>query len=54
MDVAVAERAASRSKGKPLELLDGGNLLHLVAQHAGIEARTAMPEGWVDRPVHGE
>jgi DNA invertase Pin-like site-specific DNA recombinase len=37
-----------------LELLDGGNLLHLLAEHASIEARIIMPEGWVDLPIHGE
>src|SRR5207302_7769049 len=42
------------AKGKPLELLDGANLLHLLAEHANIEARIVMPEGWVDLPVHGE
>jgi restriction system protein len=42
------------AKGKPLELLDGGNLLHLLAEHASIEARIVMPEGWVDLPIHGE
>lgn len=42
------------AKGKPLELLDGGNLLHLLAEHAGVEARIVMPENWVDLPVHGE
>ena len=42
------------ASGKPLELLDGGNLLHLLAEHAGIDARIVMPEGWVDLPVHGE
>ncbi len=42
------------ANGKPLELLDGGNLLHLLAEHAAIEARIVMPEGWVDLPVHGE
>ena len=31
--------------GKPLELLDGGNLLHLLSEHAGIEARIVVPEG---------
>ena len=41
------------AKGKPLELLDGGNLLHLLAEHAGIEARIIMPEGWADLPIHG-
>jgi restriction system protein len=42
------------AKGKPLELLDGGNLLHLLAEHAGIEARIVMPDGWTDLPLHGE
>lgn len=42
------------ANGKPLELLDGGNLLHLLAEHAAIEARIVMPEDWVDLPVHGE
>ena len=42
------------AKGKPLELLDGGNLLHLLAEHAGVEARIVVPEQWVDVPVHGE
>jgi restriction system protein len=41
------------AKGKPLELLDGGNLLHLLAEHAGVEARIVMPENWVDLPLHG-
>lgn len=35
-------------QGKPLELLDGGNLLFLLAQHAGIEAKIVMPEDWID------
>jgi restriction system protein len=42
------------AKGKPLELLDGANLLHLLGEHAGIDARIVMPEGWIDQPVHGE
>lgn len=42
------------AKGKPLELLVGGNLLHLLAEHAAIEARIIMPEGSVDLPIHGE
>jgi restriction system protein len=42
------------AKGKPLELLDGGKLLHLLAEHASIDARIVMPEGWVDPPVHWE
>jgi restriction system protein len=34
--------------GKPLELLSGTNLLYLLAEHAGIEARIEPPEDWVD------
>ena len=37
------------AKGKPLELIDGGGLLHLLAEHAGIEARIVVPESWTDR-----
>lgn len=33
---------------KPLELLSGSNLLYLLAEHAGIEARIEPPEDWVD------
>lgn len=39
------------SKGKPLELLDGGNLLYLLKEHAGIDARIVMPEEAVDSPI---
>ena len=42
------------AKRKPLELLVGANLLHLLGEHAGIDARIVMPEGWIDQPVHGE
>lgn len=42
------------AKGKPLELLDGANLLHLLAEYAKIEARIITPEGWKDLPTHGE
>ena len=34
--------------GKPLELIDGGGLLYLLAEHAGIEARIVPPEDWTD------
>ncbi|MEP7289028.1 MAG: restriction endonuclease [Chloroflexota bacterium] len=34
------------ANGKPLELLDGSNLLYLLAQHAGIEAKIEPPETW--------
>jgi restriction system protein len=33
---------------KPLELLDGNNLLYLLSEHAGIEAKIEPPEDWVD------
>lgn len=34
--------------GKPLELLDGSNLLYLLHEHAGVDARIEPPEDWVD------
>jgi restriction system protein len=36
------------AKGKPLELLSGSNLLYLLKEHAGIEARIDIPESWKD------
>ena len=36
------------ANGKPLELLDGPNLLYLLAEHAGLEAKIEPPEGWRD------
>ncbi|WP_344821440.1 restriction endonuclease [Actinocorallia longicatena] len=36
------------AKNKPIELLDGANLLFLLKEHAGIEARITAPEGWHD------
>ena len=30
--------------GKPLELLGGSNLLYLLKEYAGVEARIVMPE----------
>ena len=36
------------ASGKPLELLDGANLLYLLEQHAGIKAKIVVPETWVD------
>ena len=30
-------------KDKPIELIDGGNLLYLLQQHAGLQARIVMP-----------
>lgn len=34
--------------GKPLELLSGSNLLYLLVQHAGLEAKIEVPEDWKD------
>ena len=42
------------ASGKPLELIDGGNLLHLLAENAEIDARIVMPETWPDVPLHGD
>jgi restriction system protein len=36
------------AKGKPLELLDGGNLLYLLKEHANLDARIIMPEGYIE------
>ena len=34
--------------GKPIELLSGSNLLYLLAEHAGVEAKIEMPDNWRD------
>ncbi|MGH8959965.1 MAG: restriction endonuclease [Jatrophihabitantaceae bacterium] len=36
------------ANGKPLELLDGANLLALLADHAGIQAKIVAPDSWLD------
>jgi restriction system protein len=36
------------AEDKPLELLDGTNLLYLLEEHADVEARIEPPEDWVD------
>jgi restriction system protein len=36
------------AKGKPIELLSGNNLLFLLKEHAGIDARIIMPDDWID------
>lgn len=41
------------ANGKPLELIDGGNLLYLLAEHAGIEARIVPPVDWTDPVLAG-
>jgi restriction system protein len=39
--------------GKPLELINGGNLLYLLKEYAGLEAKIEMPEDWQE-PSHTE
>jgi len=34
--------------GKPLQLISGGELLYLLAEHAGIEAKIQPPKDWKD------
>lgn len=34
--------------GKPLELLAGSNLLYLLKEHAGIDAKIEVPDTWRD------
>lgn len=36
------------ANGKPLELIDGGNLLYLLNEHADIDAKIEPPEDWID------
>ena len=36
------------AEGKPIELLSGSNLLSLLSEHAGIDAKIEPPEDWVD------
>ncbi len=42
------------AKGKPLELLDGPNLLHLLSEHAKLDARIIMPDDWIDQSNSGD
>lgn len=36
------------ANNKPIELIDGSNLLYLLAEHAGIEAKIVPPDDWKD------
>jgi restriction system protein len=36
------------ARNKPIELIDGSNLLYLLAEHAGIEAKIMPPDDWKD------
>lgn len=47
----VSQRPIVRPGGpanKPIELLDGANLLYLLSEHAGIDAKIMPPEDWRD------
>jgi restriction system protein len=39
------------AKNKPIELIDGANLLYLLKQHADIDAKIQPPEDWSDPGV---
>ncbi len=39
------------ASNKPLELLDGSNLLYLLTEHADIQAKIEPPDDWVDPQV---
>jgi restriction system protein len=36
------------ANGKPLELIDGGNLLYLLHEHADVDAKIEPPDDWKD------
>ena len=36
------------ANGKPIELLDGSNLIYLLKEHAGIDAKIVVPADWID------
>jgi restriction system protein len=36
------------AKNKPIELIDGANLLYLLHEHTGIDAKIMPPEDWTD------
>ncbi|HEX3492918.1 MAG TPA: restriction endonuclease [Streptosporangiaceae bacterium] len=36
------------AQNKPIELIDGANLLYLLAEHAGVEAKIVPPVDWKD------
>jgi restriction system protein len=39
------------AEGKPIELLSGSHLLHLLEEHTGIKAKIEAPEDWSDPSV---
>ena len=36
------------AQNKPIELIDGANLLYLLSEHAGVEAKIMPPDNWKD------
>lgn len=42
------------ANGKPIELLNGSNLLYLLKEHAGVDAKIDFPDGWVDQHSDAE
>jgi restriction system protein len=36
------------ANGKPIELISGSNLLYLLKEHAGMDAKIEMPDDWID------
>jgi restriction system protein len=38
------------ANGKPIELLSG-NLLYLLKEHAGLDAKIEIPQDWVDSQI---
>lgn len=36
------------AQNKPIELIDGANLLYLLKEHTGLDAKIVAPEDWVD------
>jgi len=36
------------AENKPIELIDGAQLLYLLAEHAGVEAKIVPPDDWID------
>jgi restriction system protein len=36
------------ANGKPIELISGANLLYLLREHAGVDAKIEPPEDWID------
>jgi hypothetical protein len=44
----IDEFEADYRRGNPIELIDGANLVYLLAEHADIEAKIIPPDDWKD------